>query len=83
MWSCALETSGSRRYSGQTGGAVSGWTAFDIEQVSMLVVALPRIGVSGVAAAAMIMPDEGIDTKNALQSGERSSGRILSRIATI
>jgi hypothetical protein len=28
----------------QTGGAVSGWTAFDIEQVSMLVVALPRIG---------------------------------------
>jgi len=25
-------------------GAVFGWTAFDIEQVSMLVVALPRIG---------------------------------------
>jgi len=25
----------------QTGGAVFGWTAFDIEQVSVLVVALP------------------------------------------
>ena len=67
----------------QTGGAVSGWTAFDVEQVPMLVVALPRIGMSGVAAAAMIMPDEGIDTENALQSGKRSSRRILSRVATI
>ena len=66
----------------QTGGAVSGWTVFDVEQVPMLVVALPRKGVSRVAAAAMIMPDEGIDTENALPSG-RSSGRILSRVATI
>jgi hypothetical protein len=43
----------------QTGGAVSGWTAFDVEQVPMLVVALPQIWMSGVAAAAMMMPDEG------------------------
>jgi hypothetical protein len=62
----------------QTGGAVSGWTAFDVEQVPMLVVALSR-----VAAVAMMMPDEGIDTENALQSGKCSSGRILSRVTTI
>jgi hypothetical protein len=32
----------------QTGGAVSGWTAFDVEQVPMAIVALPRKGMSGV-----------------------------------
>jgi hypothetical protein len=32
----------------ETGGAVSGWTPFDVEQVLMAIIALPRKGMSGV-----------------------------------